>query len=954
MGRYRKFESLIGSLFRKNLNLNFEDVDRDINAQKKRVDDLIKGNPQPSEVVDARLGFPLLREKLEDTDSRLAQKAQQTELEIEKARINNLVAHAGNTGGNAELLDIRVGIDGITHSTAGGAVRSVGARFNQLDKGLNNYKKENVKLKTATFSSNRAQLSTFTGWAWPLFKEDFSGDIFGFKIYVCIGTAVNVPAKIAILNTSRAVLQEFNVTIPATGWVQLNGLFRLADLPDTFFIGITTTNGVVLVPPNINTITEYNDRGVIHWYTTNGGNTWVNASSLTSYRSLIEVLDAPTYDFSLGIEIPELKDLTSDNVESVLNVDYSPQSYGPELVKNPGFESWGASIASWLASAGAGTITKETVAPYAGTNAVVLTHGNNTLWYDTQISQDITVVPGTTYELTFWTKGDGVNAGVFALYRNTAPATYLITNGSTGVTGVNWTKVTRQFTVPAGCTSVKIWFFAPNVNGGFAVFDDVSFKSLQNNNMNGIQTTLQFILDNFPAKAVKYDNQGTTLEAKNIQDVISELLELANGTKKSKVALNLPEKYELVVGDTFELFYKGILYANNPYIYNIKVTSSKGQAFSKRYIYTPVASDVGTHTLNISVLDDNDLVLDSSSVQLIVKPKATSPSTEKVVLCVGDSLTTGGIWPSEMYRRLTGTSGNPAGDGIANLKTIGTLTGSNGAKYEGYGGWTFNQYNTNFNSTSGAVWVSVSSGMKTEELYQHSVWKDSNGIEWKIETIDAENNRLKMLKVVSGNQVIPTSGTLIWVSGGGDDTTAIVYTLHSYETSNPFWIDGKVDFAAYAAKHGVARIDYVYVLLGWNSTTNTEEAYKNAARTFIENVRASFPNAEIIFMGLQVPSIDGFGANYGASWNFMEKLRAVFNFDKWYTDLTKEYEKMDFINIAGQFDTEHNHPTGTRAVNVRNSLIETYGTNGVHPTGEGYRQIADAVYRNLTHKITSQ
>lgn len=68
--------------------------------------------------------------KLQDIDAQLAQKAEQANLEIEKARIDNLITLPdGSTTNDARLEDIAVGADGKTYESPGEAVRSVGKRI---------------------------------------------------------------------------------------------------------------------------------------------------------------------------------------------------------------------------------------------------------------------------------------------------------------------------------------------------------------------------------------------------------------------------------------------------------------------------------------------------------------------------------------------------------------------------------------------------------------------------------------------------------------------------------------------------------------------------------------------------------------------------------------------------------------------------------------------------------
>ena len=58
--------------------------------------------------------------------SQLADKAAESDLAIERERISNIISSGTITEGNTELIDIRVGYDGITYPTAGDALRSLG------------------------------------------------------------------------------------------------------------------------------------------------------------------------------------------------------------------------------------------------------------------------------------------------------------------------------------------------------------------------------------------------------------------------------------------------------------------------------------------------------------------------------------------------------------------------------------------------------------------------------------------------------------------------------------------------------------------------------------------------------------------------------------------------------------------------------------------------------------
>ena len=421
--------------------------------------------------------------------------------------------------------------------------------------------------------------------------------------------------------------------------------------------------------------------------------------------------------------------------------------------------------------------------------------------------------------------------------------------------------------------------------------------------------------------------------------------------------LRLPEQYDLVVGDTFELFYKGITFCADASVYDYSVSFAGGEkygkAFSRKWTFTPTAADIGVHTMEITLWSNEGKILDTEKVKLNIVAAPTSPEEEKVVLIIGDSLTSGGVWPKELQRRLTATGGTPAGLGLSNISFIGSKE-KDGVRYEGYGGWNFDSYTT-ANLRNDFMILTGNFRDKVEAVDQHSTYKDSKNQNWKIEWVTATEMKI-ICTSASGALPSTEGGTLTHVSGGinhGD----IVYTSARRADANPFWdSDAEAnDFVAYAEKYGKTRIDEVILFMGWNEYARTPAEFKTRAARLIDSILADFPDCHISLVGLQIPSRDGFAQNYGITWPWFPMLEKVFAFEDSYRALAADAKyagRLSVVSVAGQYDAEYNEQKASAAVNNRNPQTEVIGSNGVHPSNYGYLQIADAIYRHMCERLS--
>ncbi len=427
----------------------------------------------------------------------------------------------------------------------------------------------------------------------------------------------------------------------------------------------------------------------------------------------------------------------------------------------------------------------------------------------------------------------------------------------------------------------------------------------------------------------------------------------------SKVRVFLAKKYDLVVGDTFQLFYKGIIEAPNPYCYSIVVTCEKGKAFPRYYEYTP--QEEGSHKLTVAVYNAERKLLGCAETTLNVVT-AKAPNKPINVLCVGSSTTRGGVWVAEVNRRISQTGGTPEGHGFEGVKFVGTCKNGD-VGYEGYGGWSWDSFTKN---DGNSVWIKAPNN-KTEKD-QHSLWKDANGAIWQIETLQVDYLGLNRYKEHTSE--MPQSGFLTHYKNAVD-TEPIEFSSPSSGASSPFYKKEikSVDFNYYLEKIGEDKIDLVYVLLGSNGLmrqiafNNTRHDYcqivKEEARRFVDLIKRDLPNVKIKLLAPQLPSCrGGMGSNYGAE----PPMNDYFDIVNYIMELNMAYEELaseegykdfvEFIHLTGQFDTEYNYPHIEKPVNCRSSVTEWFDTNGFHSTIEGRYQIADVVYRNLVKEIS--
>lgn len=187
--------------------------------------------------------------------------------------------------------------------------------------------------------------------------------------------------------------------------------------------------------------------------------------------------------------------MTLENIASfsilVHNPIFSPSTAdlgGGDIIQNAGFETAGGGgadvFADWVENTDTGnaTITQATAtpAPHGGSSycEIYSVNGGDV---NGSVSQDVTVSPGDRYRLTVWSRTSDIFAsmqGRWSVYDNTNAAWIVNREGTSLFSSSEWQQSSLFFTVPSGCTSIKIYLYQNIDSDSYVYYDDIKLESI--------------------------------------------------------------------------------------------------------------------------------------------------------------------------------------------------------------------------------------------------------------------------------------------------------------------------------------------------------------------------------------------------------------------------------------------------------------------------------------------
>jgi len=156
--------------------------------------------------------------------------------------------------------------------------------------------------------------------------------------------------------------------------------------------------------------------------------------------------------------------------------------------------------------------------------------------------------------------------------------------------------------------------------------------------------------------------------------------------------LTLPGEFVAVTGIETGIYFDNIVLTQDPDSYRFEVACEVGQVEPRRWALTAASADIGQHPWTVTVKDAEGQTLASAKTTVRILPAEFGDGKTFRLLIVGDSLTHASAYPNEIARLFAAPS-NPT---CQMLGTHRPASAAAGVAHEGYGGWTWQRFVTQY------------------------------------------------------------------------------------------------------------------------------------------------------------------------------------------------------------------------------------------------------------------
>ena len=442
----------------------------------------------------------------------------------------------------------------------------------------------------------------------------------------------------------------------------------------------------------------------------------------------------------------------------------------------------------------------------------------------------------------------------------------------------------------------------------------------------------------------------------NVQQIVKdEVKELIPGFIMPDLKITIPDKVYAVVGTELNLWNDAVSLSVDkglfsPANYQVRWYCTKGLITDRCFRFTPTDSDIGFVNCTCYLYDMQGELIDSKQFQIITLGK-NQLDTAKNIVYFGDSL-----GQSAAYSLYANFNNPEKFTGI-----VPTMRGTRGTtyKYEAVGGYRWVDY-----ATSGryAYRIQVENIASASVGAMYSLDGYPNYFEIReVNIVNGSGNMLIEYQYGSQASNFPASGKLTKTSGSGDE---IIHFTGAYqEPNNPLWNNStdKLDIAQYKTKIGLSgseKIDAVSFQFGINDNGLADNL--DTLQGYIEDLYDAFtadnPDCKFI-IGMTTSSgndVNGAGANYEASYDWMSFLQNTYKIRQFYLTLqdSPRYPNLRIAPVSLEVDRYYGYAFSERPISQRYAETEKYHNNYVHPGNSGYGQMADAYFAAYIATLT--